>query len=279
MYDVKIIEYKGKPLFQSAKMASAKNLKSSLRDMACFIYVVKGSGELIESNGTHTINQNEALVKSCGNFISSYLEDNDGNDFETTVIYFYPEIVKEIYGDMDPESLKTHTPRKIIGNQLVEKFIHGLHLYFENEELVDEEILRHKLKELIIILLKSNYFESVVDLFSELFSPKEKTFRQIVENNLFSDISIDQLAFLTHRSLSTFKRDFKKEFDDTPARFIKKSRLEKAAELLRNTDQSISHIAFDCLFQDLSTFSSVFRSHFNASPTEYRLNQMRKALS
>lgn len=281
-YDINIIEYKGRPLFQSSKMVSSRNLKNSLEDIACFIYVVKGSGEITESNGNLSISKEEALVKSCGNFIASYFKDEEGNDFETVVIYFYPDILEELYGDLNPGSLNSrlpHPPKKIISNQLVEKFINGLHLYFQNPEMIDDSLLQHKLKELIMILLRSDYYASVVDLFSGLFSSKQKSFRQIVENNIYSPISLDELAFLTHRSLSTFKRDFKKAFNETPARYIKKKRLEKAASLLLHTEDSITDIAYACSFQDLSTFSSVFRDVYQKSPSEYRMTQNRKLLS
>ncbi len=144
--------------------------------------------------------------------------------------------------------------------------------------MIDESLMRHKMKELVMILLKSNFFDSVLELFTTLFTPRQKSFRDIISNNIASQISIDELAFLTNRSLSTFKREFKKEFNDTPARYIKKKRLEKAAELLVRTDRSVSEVAFDSGFQDLSTFSSVFRDFFAQSPTDYRLNGIRKSM-
>lgn len=280
MYDIKVIQHQGRPLFQTAKMVSPASLKNSLLDVACFFYVLNGQAQLIETNGSHLIKKEEGLVKSCGNFISNYLKDDEGGDFEAIVIYFYPDLIKEIFnasdfGFINQEEYST-PPQKILENGLVEKFINGLELYFENEELMDESLAKLKIKELILILLKSKYFNSVVDLFNGLFSSKNKSFRKIIENNLFSNISLDQLAFLTNKSLSTFKRDFVKEFNDTPARYIKNKRLEKAAKLLIVTKKSITDIAFACGFQDLSTFSDIFRNKFNESPSAYRLNQIRK---
>ena len=172
----------------------------------------------------------------------------------------------------------SQAPKKIVSNEFVSKYIDGLNLYFENSEMMDDTLMRHKMKELVLILLRSNFFEGVAELFTNLFSPQQKSFRDIISNNIFSQVSVDELAFLAHRSLSTFKRDFKKEFDDTPARYIKKKRLEKSAEMLLSKKDPISSVAFDCGFQDLSTFSSVFRDFYGLSPTEYRLNGIRKSL-
>lgn len=280
MYDIKVIQHQGRPLFQTAKMQSAISLKNTLLDVACFFYVLNGQGQLVEANGSHLIKKEEGLVKSCGNFISNYLKDDEGNEFEAIVIYFYPDLIKDIFDDADfdlvNQSKYPYPPQKVFENGLVEKFMNGLELYFENDELMDESLSKLKVKELVLILLKSKYFESVVDLFNGLFSTRNKSFRKIIENNLFSNISLDQLAFLTHKSLSTFKRDFAKEFNDTPARYIKRKRLEEAAKLLIVTEKSIMDIAFECGFQNLSTFSDVFRQKFQESPTEYRLNRIRK---
>ena len=282
MYDVKAIEYRGMPLFQTAKMVSPHSLSNTLEDMACFFYVIRGAGEWTESNGKHRLKKKEGLVKSCGNFISSYYKDEEGYDFEAVVVYFYPDVIKGIYEELS-ESIGSNfvskPPIKVVDNSLIEKFIASLQLYFENDELIDENLARLKVKELVMILLKSNYYDSISDLFDNLFNSPTKSFRQIVNNNILSNITIEQLAFLTNKSLSTFKRAFTKEFNDTPAKYIKRKRLEKATEALCHTEDSISNIAFDCGFQDLSTFSSVFKQEYQVSPTEYRLAQTSKSLN
>jgi hypothetical protein len=224
MYDLKEISYAGKPLFQTAKMLSPSSQSAVFEEVACFFYVLKGRGELVESHGSHSISKEEGLVKSCGNFISNYFKDSEGNDFEAIVIYFYPDTIKELYSELEPivatHSSKSSPPTKMVGNNLIEQFVEGLQIYFENEDLMDEYLAKLKIKELILILLRSSYFGNVLDLFNALFSPSQKSFTQVIENNLFSNITIEQLAFLTHRSLSTFKRDFKKAFNNTPAKYI-----------------------------------------------------------
>ena len=66
------------------------------------------------------------------------------------------------------------------------------------------------------------------------------------------------------------------ESGDSPPRYIKNRRLDIAASRLLVDHESISSIAYDCGFQDVSTFSAVFRDRFDISPSKYRLGQMRK---
>lgn len=281
IYDTKIVSLNNRPLFQTGKVKSPMTANNEFEDFACFFYILGGVGEVIESNGSVLIQKQEGLIKSCGRFISNYFKDQDDNDFEAILIYLYPDLIQELYPDiievLDQADIDTH-PQKILDNKMVATYVEGLHLYFEHEDLIDEHLAKIKIKELNMILLKSNYFESVKELFRNLFKAEVKSFHQIIKNNIFNDLSIDQLAFLTHKSLSTFKRDFKKEFNSSPAKYIKRKRLEQAAFLLKTTNQTISKIAYSCCFQDLSTFSAVFKSHYNESPTTYRLTQIRKLM-
>ena len=103
-------------------------------------------------------------------------------------------------------------------------------------------------------------------------------YNRFIENNIFNEISIEELAFVCNKSLSSFKRLFNAHFNDTPARYIKRRRLEHAAQLLSTTTENISSIAYDCCFNDPTTFSAVFSNYFGISPTMYR-NQNRKHLT
>jgi len=96
-----------------------------------------------------------------------------------------------------------------------------------------------------------------------------------VENNLYNNLSIEQLAYICNMSLSTFKREFKKTFADTPAHYIKSRRLQTAKNLLLTTTDSISEIAYSIGFEDISTFSAIFKEKFNLSPSKFRMNQIK----
>ncbi|MEM7660334.1 MAG: hypothetical protein AAF399_29785, partial [Bacteroidota bacterium] len=195
MYDERTIVYQGRPLFQVAKMRSPSSLNNALNEVACFFYVLQGANQVIDGNGLYRSDSKEGLLKSCGNFISHYLPDEEiKSDFEAIVIFLYPDMLRDIYQDQLPKlSLhqgKAQPPKRVVGNELVEKFIDGLFIYFEHEELMDEELAKLKVKELVMILLKSNYFEGVVEFFQGLFSPKALSFREIVENNLLNPLNL-----------------------------------------------------------------------------------------
>ena len=154
--------------------------------------------------------------------------------------------------------------------------MNNLVVFFEDPEAVDEALGILKIKELILILLRSEDHENIQKLLSDIFSPVNVKFKEAVQKNILNPLSIDQLAFICNMSLSTFKRAFKKAYDETPAKYIKEKRLEHAASLLLCNNDSISSISFDSGFQDVTTFSDSFQKKFGQSPSKYRLSQTRK---
>ena len=133
-----------------------------------------------------------------------------------------------------------------------------------------------KLKEIIILLSQTKNAGAIQMILSQLFSPTVYSFKQIIDANLFSAITIDELADYCNLSLSSFKREFAKLYNDTPANYIKTKRLEKATELLLITNNRITDIAFECGFNDLTNFTKSFHDKYHVTPTNYRLNQIAK---
>ena len=193
------------------------------------------------------------------------------------IVTFYPEILKKIYDRELP--LLLQTPKNVVSNKssekinndfLIQKYIEGLLFYFENPSLINEDILVLKVKEIILLLSQTQNSESVQLILSQLFSPSTYTFKQIIEANLFSQLSVEELAQQHNLSVSSFKREFVKIYQDTPANYIKTKKLEKAAQLLEVSDQRINEIAFDCGFNDLANFTKSFAVKYSVSPTNYR---------
>jgi len=133
-----------------------------------------------------------------------------------------------------------------------------------------------KLKEIVLLLSQTKNARSIQLILSQLFSPTTYTFKQIIEANLFSQLTIEELAQQNNLSISSFKREFAKLYNDTPASYLKNKKLEKAAELLLISDERITDIAINCGFNDLANFSKSFLDKYNVTPTNYRLNRIAK---
>ena len=82
--------------------------------------------------------------------------------------------------------------------------------------------------------------------------------------------SLDELARLTHLSITHFRRLFVKTFNESPAKYAIRLRLNQARDALENTNQTIAAIAFDAGFYDQSHFIKAFHRIYKINPTDYR---------
>jgi transcriptional regulator GlxA family with amidase domain len=92
-----------------------------------------------------------------------------------------------------------------------------------------------------------------------------------MQSNYRYNLNLNQYAQLALMSLSTFKREFKKAFNEVPSQWITKNRLRLAAQLLENTSLSVSDVGFECGFENQTHFSRVFKEKMKVSPLQFRL--------
>jgi AraC-like DNA-binding protein len=275
--DYKKYDLFGKTLMQKIALTPPFKFDFPVTEQACFLYVLQGEFQYQADNEEVNIPANYALFLNCIRSGNQIHNSNLKNNCEIIIVTFYPDILKKIYDRELP--LLLQTPKSIISNKsnekvnndfLIQKYIEGLLFYFENPTLINEDILVLKLKEIILLLSQTQNAEAIQIILSQLFSPVTYTFKQIIEANLFSQLTIEQLAEQNNLSLSSFKREFAKLYNDTPANYIKNKKLEKAAELLLVSDQRITEIAFDCGFNDVANFTKSFSDKYRLTPTNYR---------
>ena len=83
-----------------------------------------------------------------------------------------------------------------------------------------------------------------------------------------NDISMEEIANYTGRSLSTFKRDFKKCSTLSPREWLIHRRLEAPTMLIRKGGRKVSDICFEVGFKNLSHFSKIYKETYGIPPTE-----------
>lgn len=269
----------GKKTFEKAEAKPPFRFAYQMPNEACFFYLVQGCSNIIAPTDRAMISTNEGVVMQCGNYLAEmFLEDNQSVEYCTAIaIHLYPETLKMIYDKefpdflMEMEKVKPLVIEKHKASELLKNYIDSLEFYFQNPSLVSEELLKLKIKELLLLLAKTDNGAAVRTLINRLFTPMEVDFKEVIEGNLYNNMSVEELATLTNLSLSSFKREFTKHYATSPAKYIRKRKLAKAAKLLKNTQLRISQICYDCGFVDLAHFSKTFQKAYGIPPSEYRL--------
>jgi AraC-like DNA-binding protein len=83
-------------------------------------------------------------------------------------------------------------------------------------------------------------------------------------------LDVPALARAARLSPAHFSREFRRAFGETPHQYLLTRRLERAAELLRNTDRSVADICFTVGLRSVGSFTTSFGRAFGCSPTAYR---------
>jgi AraC-like DNA-binding protein len=94
--------------------------------------------------------------------------------------------------------------------------------------------------------------------------------RDAMDRAFAQPLDIPALARLAHSSPAHFSRQFRAVFGETPHRYLQRRRVERAMELLRETDRPVTEICFDVGFNSLGTFSRTFSEIVGESPSSYR---------
>ena len=104
-------------------------------------------------------------------------------------------------------------------------------------------------------------------------NPVEKQIRQIAsffQLHFRDEINMDEVAENNGMSRCTFFRHWKRYFDDTPAQYLLKLKLEYAADTLLHSSSSVGGIAATLRFRNPAYFCEIFRKYYGTTPLRYR---------
>ncbi len=271
------LELYGHPFVERATLTQDFRTPSVMRDDACFIYVHKGTQEIYASVQKFVLSDHEAILLKCGNYITNFRNVSPVANFQSMVFHLDPEAIRKAFGNRDIDFLRINkkdvpedTALKYTRSELLDNFMKNMWFYFEHPELATESLLAVKLQELVLILCESGDNEMANKIIGTLYTPSEIAFDKVIESNLYNNLSIGEIATLANCSESTFKRKFKTYYKESPARYFRLKKLEKAAQMLRTTDIPVSSIAWDCGFENPAHFSTCFVQQYGQSPKAYR---------
>jgi AraC-like DNA-binding protein len=269
------LELEHKCLIEKVVLEAPFRFSVHFRDEACFIYFSKGAAKINSPAGQTDIGSKEAVLLKCGSYFADLLKYGTSGEYEVLVVHLYPDMLRKIYKQEIPSFVKDAENRSFIhktgAQNFIQKFVEGIYYYLDNPDLVNNELLELKVKELLLLLVQTNNGASITSLFSDLFTPREVSIKEVIDNHVFSGISIEDLASLSNLSVSTFNRSFQSLFNDTPASYIKTKRLQRARDLLSMSTLTVSEIAFQTCFKDVGHFSRSFKAAYHCSPSAYRL--------
>ncbi|MEL7221447.1 MAG: AraC family transcriptional regulator [Bacteroidota bacterium] len=155
-------------------------------------------------------------------------------------------------------------------DEFIQNFVHSLVQIVRLPRAVQSTLLQHKFEEIMLYLVHQN---SAGFLNALLQNMDDKTIRltNIVANNKYNKLNLEELAFLCNRSVSTFKRDFFKHYHQTPMKWFSEQRLNHVALQLKAKTSRPIELYEDAGYENFSNFVQAFKKKFGVTPKQYQM--------
>lgn len=153
-------------------------------------------------------------------------------------------------------------------NAMLKGLMDSIWAYVKDGKPLDRTLIELKTMEALLAIAKAR--PDLIATFKAYSAPERADLENFMEHNFMYNIPLNQLAKMSGRSLSTFNREFKNLYQQSPHKWIKQQRLEMAKRLLIETDKMASEIYLDVGFEDLAHFSRSFKKHFGQNPSQVK---------
>ena len=234
------------------------------------IFVEQGTLSLDIDGKIYKIQENEfCLVRkyTYGKFFKTWEENQNG--FREQVFVLRDEFIKDVIKNFAiPDDIMPCTVPlvKLPATSLLKGLMKSVEEYVTGQVQIDRPLMRLKTMEALYALTKAK--PELIHIFNEFSEPARADLVQFIEHNYTYNLSLDQFAEMSGRSLSTFNREFRKEFNVSPHKWIKQRRLELARKIMIQTGRKASDIYLQVGFEDLAHFSKSFKQYFGKNPSE-----------
>ena len=232
-----------------------------------FLYIAKGKIHGYDGHRSSTLSAGEyCLVRK--NHLARYNKEKVNDEFEKVVIILDETFLRLYQHKHQPEFKVSKPEAAFIALKYeiaIPDFIDSLMPYYDRGGRIDQQVADEKREELLKLLLRIR-----PDLANTLFDfgkPEKIDLEAFMNRNYKFNASIERFAYLTGRSRSAFKRDFRDLFQDTPNRWLVRKRLKEAYFLITKKRQKPSAFYLELGFEDLSHFSYAFKKTFGLTAT------------
>lgn len=241
------------------------------------MFIRQGKKYFHFTDHTVCVNSNELILVKRGIYtISEFIPDN--GCFEALIIFIPDKFFQSLSRQQSSCSLSpldngyTITTCTDFLKQFQTQYLN----YFIGNFQGKQQLLDIKLQELFVLLQQTGAAKKVDHFIASCLNKESVDIAYIVKSNLFQPLSVEDYARLCMRSLASFKRDFKKQFNSSPKQWINHQRILHASTLLNSTNKTIAEIAFESGFENSSHFIRLFKAQTGFTPKTVRAKSIIK---
>ncbi|CAA6805803.1 MAG: AraC family transcriptional regulator [uncultured Sulfurovum sp.] len=235
------------------------------------IFLLKGTKVLKTQEKEIVLRENELFFLTQGNYLMSEVVSDDGN-FEAIMVYFDDAFMLSFIQKYSIEPQPNHRLNIVTfrSNKFLKSLIDSCQLYMNQELTRKNEIIKLKIEEIFLHVLEQDA-EKFLAYLNAIESSSKNRIKYILEANLDLIQNIDDMCKIARVTKNELRLFMLNHFGMQPKEWLNSKRLEQAAILLRNSNNSIVSIATTCGYSTSSWFGAQFKKMYGMTPKAYRL--------
>ncbi|WP_259065173.1 helix-turn-helix domain-containing protein [Mucilaginibacter sp. X4EP1] len=229
----------------------------------CLEVVLSGHSDVTSGAHSQHVGQGELLFRKKGSYQLKYSPDYCGMLF-----FVDDEFIQEFVSDLKSypqvkgnESSFHQFDVSPTSNYIVEQI--------KEKVLFQQQfspcIIRNLLLSLFFQILSETVPKPFIGFLKSLLSDGRKDIPYLMESTYLQKFSLPELALLSGRSVTTFKKDFTEVMHTSPFRWILNRRLDHARHLIKASDRRVSEVAFQSGFDNMAHFSRAYHEKFGVT--------------
>lgn len=238
----------------------------------CLLYICSGEIEF-QDNGKKVIMRagDCAFIRRDLRIAMHKRSCSKTNVYQSILLRFTRKFLHDFYRKLDPASLPSDVKRsktgilKINSTPEVMSLFDSIKPFFETTVEPTEQWLNMKMIEGLMVVLNAN--KNVYASLFDFTTPWKIDIIDFLDQNYMYDLNLEDMARYTGRSLTTFKRDFKKISELTPEKWIVNKRLQVAHDLIVHDGRKVKDVLVDVGFKNMSHFSRVYKKMYGTAPS------------
>lgn len=237
-------------------------------------FLQEGEKEIITDNARINIDDTKFLVMTAGNCLMTEKFSSIQARYNSLLFFFSDDSLLNFVSKHRINLSNTNHSESAIAftyDNFILTYIQGLKELIELKPALRGKILTAKFEELMLYLVDRDGSQVIQTLMNHV-DKRSFDLVRVVEANKHHKLSLKQLAFLCHMSVSTFKRAFENHYQESPIKWFQNKRLEYAAILLQNQQKRPSDIYLEIGYESLSNFIQAFKHKYGQTPKQYQLS-------
>jgi AraC family transcriptional regulator, exoenzyme S synthesis regulatory protein ExsA len=236
------------------------------------VYIYSGELLVEELDKKTIIHGRECVFLRKDNRVKLYKQPKGEEQFKGIFMIFNRNFLREFYQSIDKKDLPLEID--ILGQSVIKlpetpdiaSLFQSMTPYFDSSVKPSDQLMNLKLQEGVYSLLNiDKRFYSCLFDFTE---PWKIDILDFMDKNYMYDLSLENIANYTGRSLATFKRDFKKVSPLSPQKWLFEKRLKVARDRIHSDNVKVSDVYLEVGFKNLSHFSTAYKKLYGYSPTK-----------